>query len=123
MTSIAFLPVVTVIVCVIAIEFMVFDIIETIANNYDYYMNDNEEAGTQVKINATINVITFGVTKIGGAIISQAKNASNCAKYGKNVINGLKSSGFTTAEVNAQISKFSKLGFSQSTIETLLKFL
>jgi hypothetical protein len=121
MTSLAFLPVVTVVLCVIAIEFMVFDIIETIANNYDYYMNGNEEAGTQVKINAAINVITFGVTKIGGAIISQTKNASNCAKYGKNVINGLKSSGFTTAEVNAQISKFSKLGCSQSTIETLLK--
>lgn len=120
MTSLAFMPVVTVIVCVIAIEFMVFDIIETIANNYDYYMNGNEEAGTQVKINAAINVITFGVTKIGGAIISQAKNASNCAKYGKNVINGLKSNGFTTAEVNAQISKFSKLGCSQSTIQTLL---
>ena len=119
MTSLAFLPVVTVVLCVIAIEFMVFDIIETIANNYDDYMNGNEEAGTQVKI----NVITFGVTKIGGAIISQAKNASNCARYGKNVINGLKSSGFTTAEVNAQKSKFSKLGFSQSTIETLLKFL
>ena len=84
-------------------------------------MNGNEEAGTQVKINAAINVITFGVTKIGGAIISQAKNASNCAKYGKNVINGLKNSGFTTAEVNAQISKFSKLGLSQSTIKTLLK--
>lgn len=66
-------------------------------------------------------MITFGVTKIGGAIISQAKNATNCAKYGKNVIDGLKSSGFTTAEVNAQISKFSKLGCSQSTIETLLK--
>jgi len=121
MTSLAFMPVVTVVLCVIAIEFMVFDIIETIANNYDYYMNGNEEAGTQVKINAAINVITFGVTKIGGAIISQAKNATNCAKYGKNVINGLKSSGFTTAEVNAQISKFSKLGCSQSTIETLLK--
>ena len=120
MTSLAFMPVVTVVLCVIAIEFMVFDIIETIANNYDYYMNDNEEAGRQVKINAAINVITFGVTKIGGAIISQAKNASNCAKYGKNVINGLKSSGFTTAEVNAQISKFSKLGCSQSTIQTLL---
>ena len=121
MTSLAFLPVVTVVLCVIAIEFMVFDIIEMIANNYDYYMNGNEEAGTQVKINAAINVITFGVTKIGGAIISQAKNASNCAKYGKNVINGLKSSGFTTSEINAQISKLSKLGCSQSTIETLLK--
>lgn len=121
MTSLAFAPVVTLVLCIIAIEFMVFDIIETIANNYDYYMNGNEEAGTQVKINAAINVITFGVTKIGGAIISQAKNASNCAKYGKNVINGLKNSGFTTAEVNAQISKFSKLGLSQSTIKTLLK--
>ena len=121
MTSLAFLPVVTVVLCVIAIEFMVFDILEMIANNYDYYMNGNEEAGTQVKINAAINVITFGVTKIGGAIISQAKNAINCAKYGKNVINGLKNSGFTTAEINAQISKFSRLGFSQSTIETLLK--
>lgn len=121
MTSLAFMPVVTVVLCVIAIEFLVFDIIETIANNYDYYMNGNEETGTQVKINAAINVITFGVTKIGGAIISQAKNASNCAKYGKNVITGLKNSGFTTAEVNAQISKFSKLGCSQTTIETLLK--
>ncbi|HRU98036.1 MAG TPA: dockerin type I domain-containing protein [Ruminococcus sp.] len=121
MTSLAFVPVVTLVLCVIAIEFMVFDIIETIANNYDYYMNGNEEAGTQVKINAAINVITFGVTKIGGAIISQAKNASNCAKYGKNVISGIKNSGFTTAEVNAQISKFSKLGCSQTTIETLLK--
>lgn len=121
MTSLTFLPVVTVVLCVIAIEYMVFDIIETIANNYDYYMNGNEEAGTQVKTNAAINVITFGVTKIGGAIISQAKNASNCAKYGKNVIDGLKSSGFTTAKVNAQISKFSKLGCTQSTIETLLK--
>lgn len=47
MTSLTFLPVVTVVLCVIAIEFMVFDIIETIANNYDYYMNDNEEAGTR----------------------------------------------------------------------------
>lgn len=121
MTSLAFVPVVTLVLCVIAIEFMVFDIIETIANNYDYYMNGNEEAGTQVKTNAAINVITFGVTKIGGAIISQTKNASNCAKYGKNVINGLKSSGFTTAEINAHISKFSKLGCSQATIETLLK--
>ncbi len=121
MTSLAFVPVVTLVLCVIAIEFMVFDIIEMIANNYDYYMNGNEEAGTQVKINAAINVITFGVTKIGGAIISQAKNASNCAKYGKNVINGLKNSGFTTAEINSQISKLSKLGCSQSTIETLLK--
>ena len=83
MTSLAFVPVVTLVLCVIAIEFMVFDIIETIANNYDYYMNGNEEAGTQVKTNAAINVITFGVTKIGGAIISQTKNASNCAKYGK----------------------------------------
>ena len=120
MTSLAFLPVVTVVLCVIAIEFMVFDIIETIANNYDYYMNGNEEAGTQVKINAAINVITFGVTKMGGAVISQAKNAKNCAKYGENVIAELKNSGFTTAEVNAQISKFSKLGLSQSTIKTLL---
>ena len=121
MTSLAFVPVATLVLCVIAIELMVFDIIETIANNYDYYMNGNEEAGTQVKINAAINVITFGVTKIGGAIISQAKNATNCAKYGKNVITGLKNTGFTTAEVNAQISKFSKLGCSQSTIDTLLK--
>lgn len=121
MTSLAFLPVVTIVLCVIAIEFMVFDILNTIENNYDYYMYGDEEAGTQVKINAAINVITFGVTKIGGAIISQANNAKNCAKYGKNVISGLKNSGFTTAEVNAQISKFSKLGCSQSTIETLLK--
>ena len=121
MTSLAFVPVVTLVLCVTAIEFMVFDIIETIANNYDYYMKDNEEAGTQVKINAAINVITFGVTKIGGAIVSQVKNASNCSKYGKNVISELKNSGFTTAEVNAQISKFSKLGCSQTTIETLLK--
>lgn len=83
-------------------------------------MNGNEEAGTQVKINAAIKVITFGVTKIGGAVISQAKNAKNCAKYGENVIAELKNSGFTTAEVNAQISKFSKLGLSQSTIKTLL---
>lgn len=121
MTSLAFVPVATLVLCVIAVELMVFDIIETIANNYDYYMNGNEEAGTQVKINAAINVITFGVTKIGGAIISQAKNATNCAKYGKKVITGLKNSGFTTAEVNAQISKFSKLGCSQTTIETLIK--
>ena len=84
-------------------------------------MNGNEEAGTQVKINAAIKVITFGVTKIGGAVISQAKNAKNCAKYGENVIAELKNSGFTTAEVNAQISKLSKLGCSQTTIETLLK--
>ena len=121
MTSLAFVPVATLVLCVIAIELMVFDIIETIANNYDYYMNGNGEVGTQVKINAAINVITFGVTKIGGAIISQAKNATNCAKYGKNVITVLKNSGFTTAEVNAQISKFSKFGCSQATIETLLK--
>ena len=62
-----------------------------------------------------------GVTKIGGAIVSQVKNARNCGKYGENVISSIKNSGFTTAEVNAQISKFSKLGCTQSTIETLLK--
>ena len=61
------------------------------------------------------------VTKIGGAIVSQVKNARNCGKYGENVISSIKNSGFTTAEVNAQISKFSKLGCTQSTIETLLK--
>lgn len=121
MTSLAFVPVSTLVLSVIAIEFMVFDILEMIENNYDYYMNSNEEAGTQVKINATINVITFGVTKIGGAVISQVKNARNCAKYGENVIIALKNNEFTTAEINAQISKFSKLGCSQSTIETLLK--
>lgn len=121
MTTLAVVPVATLILSVVMIELLVFDIINTIENNYDYYMYDDEEAGTQVKINAAINVITFGVTKIGGTVVSQVKNASNCAKYGENVITGLKNSGFTTAEVNAQISKFSKLGCSQSTIDTLLK--
>ena len=121
MTSLAFVPVATLVLSVIAIEFMVFDILEMIESNYDYYMCGDEEAGTQVKINATINVITFGVTKIGGAVISQVKNAQNCAKYGENVVTDLKNSGFTTAEVNAQISKFSRLGCSKSTIKTLIK--
>ena len=92
MTTLAVVPVATLILSVVMIELLVFDIINTIENNYDYYMYSDEEAGTQVKINAAINVITFGVTKIGGVIISQAKNTSNCAKYGKNVITGLKNS-------------------------------
>lgn len=121
MTSLAFVPVATFVIAVIAIELLVFDIMETVVNNYDYYMNDNEEAGTQVMVNTTINVVAFGVTKIGGAIVSQVKNARNCGKYGENVISSIKNSGFTTAEVNAQIGKFSKLGCSQTTIETLLK--
>jgi hypothetical protein len=121
MTTLAFVPVATVVLAVLAIELLVFDILNTIENNYDYYMYGDDEAGTQVKINAAINVVTFGVTKIGGAIVSQVKNARNCGKYGENVISSIKNSGFTTSEVNAQISKFSKLGCTQSTIETLLK--
>lgn len=110
MTALSFLPVVGLIVMTAAATFIVCDIIKTISDNYDYYINDDIEAGQNVRFSAVINFKTFGVFKIASAISKGIKYANATQRYGKSTIKNLhKSYSFTRTQVVDRISHFRNL--------------
>lgn len=121
MTALSFFPVVGLMIAAISIELLVIDIMSTVLDNYDYYINGDDEAGENIRLSATINVLTFGVFKGASAVSKGIKYAGVAQKYGKATISNLKSAGFTTSQITSKVNQFKNLGISTTTIETLLK--
>ncbi|MBQ6942695.1 MAG: hypothetical protein IJN43_00050 [Ruminococcus sp.] len=121
MTALSFFPVVGLMIAAISIELLVIDIMSTVLDNYDYYINSDDEAGENIRLSATINVLTFGVFKGASAVSKGIKYAGVAQKYGKATVSNLKSAGFTTSQITSKVNQFKNLGISTTTIDTLLK--
>lgn len=104
----------------IFIELMAFDILNTIEDNYNYYIFNDQAAGDRVKVHAVINAITFGVAKGVGAISSHVATTRIAEKYGEAVVEGIREYGFTSSEIASRVRYFERVGLSESAIQTLM---
>lgn len=104
----------------IFIELMAFDILNTLEDNYDYYIFNDQAAGDRVKVHAAINTITFGVAKGIGAISSHVATTRIAEKYGETVVEGIREYGFTSSEIVSRVRYFERVGLSESAIQTLM---
>ena len=120
MTSLAILPVAAVLVCVLAIELMVVEIIHQTELYCEYMFQGNADAGIEIHITSAITVATFGLDKGYGFISSKFAASRLSRTYGTTVIQNVVDSGFEVAEVNAKVKTFKSLGMTESTIQTLL---
>lgn len=126
MSTLAIGPVAFLLLAAVSIELLVFDILEQSFLYYEYEFENNIEAGMKIwATTATTSVITLTTMGAGKCIDKFSENVSKSrlsSKFGKAVIDNFqKTGGFTIAEINSKVKQFSKLGMSQSTIDTLLK--
>lgn len=126
MSTLAIVPVALVLLAAVSTAMLIFDIFEQSFLYYEYEFENDIEAGMKIwATTATTSVITLATMGFGKCVSKFSENVSKSrltSRYGTFVIENIQETGgFTISEINSKVKQFSKLGMSQSTIDTLLQ--